>query len=62
MESFCTKCGTPGTGAFCADCGHPRDAALAAQGAQAPAVITVSAPQQRHSLPALLSFFIPGLG
>ncbi len=59
-DSFCTKCGTPGSGAFCADCGQPRDAALipAAQ----PVVVSVPSTQQRHGLPGLLSFFFPSLG
>jgi TM2 domain-containing membrane protein YozV len=68
MTEFCTKCGTPGEGSFCASCGHPRDAALAplAHTAQAERVAVMRSAldraAQKHGVPALLSFFIPGLG
>lgn len=58
-ETFCTRCGTPGSGAFCADCGQPRDPALAHP---APAVPELATSDIRHGMPALLSFFIPSLG
>jgi len=69
-DSFCEHCGTPGSGQFCANCGQPRGGAVAAVVAVAPAYDPMAAEvhdavkraRMRHGVPALLSFFIPGLG
>jgi len=67
---FCSACGVEGEGAFCASCGQPRGGAVAAPVAQPAAspmltemvLIRERLATQRHGIPALLSFFIPGLG
>jgi TM2 domain-containing membrane protein YozV len=67
-ESFCERCGTPGSGQFCAKCGQPRGGAAAVAVAPAYDPMTahvndaVTRARMRHSAPAILSFFIPGLG
>ena len=66
--TFCTKCGSPGEGAFCADCGQARDPALAPaehirlQAGNLALADAIRRSKERHGVPALLSFFIPGLG
>jgi TM2 domain-containing membrane protein YozV len=72
MSAFCSNCGAPASGSFCASCGAPRASAHATAEAQALAesnqLARIAAVQemvrrnQRHGVPALLSFFIPGLG
>lgn len=74
MSAFCSNCGAPSTGIFCASCGGA--SAQAPAEAQRAAVV-VAAPfdpmaaevndvvrraRTRHGVPALLSFFLPGLG
>ncbi|HXU06302.1 MAG TPA: hypothetical protein VN903_35345 [Polyangia bacterium] len=66
-DSFCEKCGAPGSGPFCASCGHPRGAVVVAAAAPydpmaAEVNDAVRRARARHSAPAILSFFIPGLG
>src|SRR5438067_1948489 len=53
--AFCANCGTDLLGRFCSSCGQAQTEAAAAH-------VTIAPPQQRHGLPALLSFFLPGLG
>jgi TM2 domain-containing membrane protein YozV len=65
---FCETCGEEGGGDYCASCGEVRSFAAKAAAqkesrmvAAAPAGAIVVA-NQTHGVPALLSFFIPGLG
>jgi len=67
--TFCTNCGSPGEGTFCADCGMARDPALAAhkaaeseRSAQVAKLQSNIDRDMRHGVPALLSFFLPGVG
>src|SRR5436189_4607524 len=75
MSAFCPNCGAESTGNFCASCGAARgSSATEVQRlpvvAAAPAYDPMAAEVQdavrrarmRHGAPALLSFFIPGLG
>lgn len=55
---FCEHCGVEGSGDFCASCGQVRSVA-ARPAAHAVAVPVAS---QTHGVPALVSFFIPGVG
>jgi TM2 domain-containing membrane protein YozV len=67
--AFCSNCGADLTGQFCAKCGtHVSGQAMApALAAPDPQLAEVRdlnrrVRDQRHGLPALLSFFVPGLG
>jgi TM2 domain-containing membrane protein YozV len=52
--AFCSNCGAETSGNFCNRCGH-------GQGLQVRQVAVVRT-NEKHGIPALLSFFIPGLG
>jgi len=66
--AFCVRCGSPGEGAFCAECGQARDEALvpAEHGSRTALDVArqaaVNRAKEKHGVPALLSFFLPGLG
>ncbi len=75
--AFCANCGTEVSGNFCATCGAATGASTSPPPAttRAPGTVTaadvvqlakiqaeVSRTNQRHGVPALLSFFLPGLG
>ena len=61
---FCSACGVEGDGDFCASCGKPR--ALPPSGGDTLALqirsVNARLRSERYVFPAVLSFFIPGLG
>jgi len=61
---FCSACGVEGDGDFCPRCGKPRALPHASedQAIIHMRVIGERIAGERHAFPALLSFFIPGLG
>jgi TM2 domain-containing membrane protein YozV len=63
----CSNCGAGLSGQFCARCGADNETALAGTGAGASPSFVARASvlrmaEQRHGVPLLISFFIPGLG
>lgn len=64
--SFCSACGVEGSGSFCAGCGKSQGLSPYVA-SEDPAILQMRAVGERlktarHGTPALLSFFIPGLG
>lgn len=73
MVMFCSNCGQENEGNYCSNCGHRGASPVAASemarladsnqaATYAAAAQAIARTQQRHGVPALLSFFIPGLG
>lgn len=61
----CSNCGTGLGGQFCATCGMDNEKSIGPRGPSAlerAHLLRSSSSGQRHGVPALLSFFIPGLG
>jgi len=52
--AFCSNCGAEISGNFCNHCGQ-------GQGLE-PRSVAMARSNEKHGVPALLSFFIPGLG
>lgn len=62
MANHCSNCGTALSGNFCSGCGHASVDAQIAGPSVAEMASAARKADQRHGVPALLSFFIPGLG
>lgn len=61
----CSNCGAGLSGQFCARCGADNETAIAAERPSrsvAGGVVAARLAEKRHGVPALMSFFFPGLG
>jgi TM2 domain-containing membrane protein YozV len=54
--AFCSNCGAEFEGNFCNVCGQGTGQAMQVR------QVVLARPTEKHGVPALLSFFIPGLG